>query len=256
MRQLRLKLQPCTLARNLPGNRIELIRLSLALIIVLFLFSSAATGKEFHPLKDIEKSAEEFLRQHLSSISSDGFDIRINPLDHRLKLKFCSAPLEAYLPAGAKLHGKTTVGIRCNGSKPWKVFVPVNLVVYENVLAAKRHILRGEVIKAADLIMTKNEITVTSRNNFHNFEKAAGLIAKRSIPAGKIITTNVVRAPRLVQRGQEVILLATTPQLEVRMKGKALSDGSKGDIIQVRNLKSKRIVEGVVTHLGIVKVRM
>jgi flagella basal body P-ring formation protein FlgA len=66
----------------------------------------------------------------------------------------------------------------------------------------------------------------------------------------------MVRAPRLVQAGQHVILLATTPQLQVRMKGKALADGTRGDIIKVRNLRSKRVVEGVVTHAGIVEVSM
>jgi len=66
----------------------------------------------------------------------------------------------------------------------------------------------------------------------------------------------MVQAPRLIKAGQEVILLATTPQLEVRMKGKALSDGSRGDIIQVRNVRSKRVIEGVVTDIGTVRVNM
>jgi flagella basal body P-ring formation protein FlgA len=106
------------------------------------------------------------------------------------------------------------------------------------------------------LVLVSKEIGPASQSYFRNSQQAIGFVAKRSIPAGRILTAHMVQAPRLVQAGQQVILLATTPQLEVRMKGKALSDGSEGDVIQVRNLRSRRVVEGVVTHAGVVRVNM
>jgi flagella basal body P-ring formation protein FlgA len=164
--------------------------------------------------------------------------------------------LDAFLPPGARLNGKTTVGVRCSGSQPWKIFVPSTLVLYENVLTVSRTIVRGETLGLADLTVVSKEVSAANQAYIHDLQQAVGLIAKRSIPAGKILTAHMVQAPRMVRAGQEVILLATTPQLEVRMKGKALADGSKGDIIRVRNLRSKRVVEGVVTHTGVVRVSM
>ena len=40
------------------------------------------------------------------------------------------------------------------------------------------------------------------------------------------------------------------------MSGMALSDGSLGQKVRVKNLSSKRIVEGVVDGPGVVKVTM
>jgi len=227
-----------------------------ALAILLFSFSANSSAGEFHAHQDIEKTAEAFLRQHLEQTHTDNFDIRISTLDQRLKLSQCDSPLDAYLPPGAKLYGKTTVGVRCSGGKPWKIFVPVTLALYEKVLAVSRTIVKGETLGPEDFTMVSKEVGPASQTYFRNSQQALGFIAKRSIPAGRILTAHMVQAPRLVQAGQEVILLATTPQLEVRMKGKALSDGSKGDLINVRNVRSKRVVQGIVIHAGVVRVNM
>ena len=227
-----------------------------ALVLVFGLCSANASAEAFHAHKDIENTAAKFINEHLEGTQADKFNIRINALDRRLKLSQCDTPLEAFLPPGARIYGKTTVGVRCTDAKPWKIFVPVTVAVYEKVLAATRTIVRGEVLGAADLTLVSKQVGPASQSHFRNAEQAIGFIAKRSIPAGKVLTAHMVQAPRLVQAGQEVILLATTPQLEVRMKGKALADGSRGDVIRVRNVRSKRVVEGVVTHAGVVRVNM
>ncbi|WP_455211016.1 flagellar basal body P-ring formation chaperone FlgA [Kaarinaea lacus] len=224
---------------------------------LLFALTTINTyAADFHAHKDIAKTATEFLHNHLAQTHSDEFEIRIGAMDRRLRLSQCDTPLEAYLPPGARLYGKTTVGVHCTGSKPWKIFVPATLALYEKVLAVSRTIVRGETLGPKDITLVNKEVGPASQSYFRVPEQAIGFIAKRSIPAGRILTAHMVQAPRLVQAGQEVILLATTPQLEVRMKGKALSDGSKGDIIQVRNVRSKRVIQGIVTHAGVVRVNM
>jgi flagella basal body P-ring formation protein FlgA len=227
-----------------------------AALLVFILFSTSALAEQFHAHEDIQKTAERFVNEHLKRIHTDKFDVRINTLDQRLKLSQCETPLEAFLPPGARLYGKTTVGVRCTDEKPWKIFVPATLALYEKVLATSRTIVRGEVLGPDDVKLVSKQVGPASQSHFRSAKQAIGFIAKRSIPAGKILTAHMVQAPRLVQAGQEVILLATTPQLEVRMKGKALSDGSEGDLIRVRNFRSKRVVEGIVTHTGVVRVNM
>lgn len=228
-------------------------------LVFLFLFLVTLTpvsAEEFHALQDIQATAKAYLTSQLEQTHPGKFKVRIGSLDSRLKLSQCDTPLEAFAPPGARLFGKTTVGVRCTGSQPWKIFVPSTLVLYEDVLAVSRTIVRGEALGSADLTVVRKEISGASQAYILNRQQAVGMIAKRSIPAGRVLTAHMVRAPRLVRAGQQVILLATTPQLEVRMKGKALADGSRGDVVKVRNLRSKRVVEGVVTHAGVVKVSM
>jgi flagella basal body P-ring formation protein FlgA len=225
-------------------------------VLLFAVIGTPASANEFHSHKDIQVTAESYLTSRLEQTHTGKFKVRIGSLDSRLKLSQCDMPLEAFSPPGARLYGKTTVGVRCTGSQPWKIFVPSTLVLYEDVLIVSRTIVRGEVLGPADLTVVRKQITGASQTYIRDMQQAVGMIAKRSIPNGKILTAHMVQAPRLVRAGQEVILLATTPQLEVRMKGKALADGSRGDVIHVRNLRSKRVVEGVVTHAGVVKVSM
>ena len=226
-----------------------------ALNIMVF-FSGYVHANDYQSHDDIAKTAETYLQQQLELSNAGNFEIHMSSMDQRLKLNHCDTPLEATLAPGAKLFGKTTVEVKCTSTKPWKIFVPANLVLYENVLAAARTIIRGEVLGADDLTVVNQKVNSSSKTYFRNAEQAIGFVAKRSIQAGKIITAYMLQAPRLVKRGQQVILLATTPLMEVRMKGQALSDGAKGDVIQVRNVSSKRVVEGVVTGTGVVRVNM
>ncbi|MGD8939185.1 MAG: flagellar basal body P-ring formation chaperone FlgA [Gammaproteobacteria bacterium] len=226
-----------------------------AALLVFIGFSTSALAEQFHAHEDIQKTAKNFVYEHLKR-THDKFEVHINALDQRLKLSRCETPLEAFFPPGARLYGKTTVGVRCTDEKPWKIFVPATLALYEKVLAASRTIVRGEVLGSDDLTLVSKPVGPASQSHFRSAKQAIGFIAKRSIPVGKILTAHMVQAPRLVQAGQEVILLATTPQLEVRMKGKALSDGSEGDLVRVRNVRSKRVVEGIVMQTGIVRVNM
>ena len=37
-------------------------------------------------------------------------------------------------------------------------------------------------------------------------------------------------------------------------QGQAMQDGSRGEIVQVKNIQSKKVIEAVVTHAGKVSV--
>jgi flagella basal body P-ring formation protein FlgA len=58
----------------------------------------------------------------------------------------------------------------------------------------------------------------------------------------------------IVRRGQEVTLLSSSGAVEVRANGRAMIDGAAGSRIQVQNLGSMRVVEGVVETADLVRV--
>jgi len=58
----------------------------------------------------------------------------------------------------------------------------------------------------------------------------------------------------IVRRGQEVTLLSAADTIEVRASGRAMSDGAAGSRIQVQNLGSQRVVEGVIESADLVRV--
>jgi len=61
-------------------------------------------------------------------------------------------------------------------------------------------------------------------------------------------------APKLVARGKLVTLLIETPFMNLSAQGKALQDGSAGDVVRVLNLQSDRVIEGIAESDGVVRV--
>ena len=60
--------------------------------------------------------------------------------------------------------------------------------------------------------------------------------------------------PDLVQRDQNVTLIYETAGLYLTVRGKAIEDGTEGDVVNVMNLQSKRTVSGTVTGRGQVSI--
>jgi flagella basal body P-ring formation protein FlgA len=65
-----------------------------------------------------------------------------------------------------------------------------------------------------------------------------------------------VESQKLVKRGQQVVLLAQTSSIIVKMSGKAMADGAAGEKIKVKNLSSDRVIEGIVTENGSVRTNV
>jgi flagella basal body P-ring formation protein FlgA len=74
--------------------------------------------------------------------------------------------------------------------------------------------------------------------------------------AGTPITHNLVDAERIVRRGQKVTLVVDDGGMEIRMAGRALSDGALDQRIRVENVSSRRVVEGVVRSAEVVEIRL
>jgi len=82
------------------------------------------------------------------------------------------------------------------------------------------------------------------------------MVLRRALQTGTVLTPQMVEPPRLVQRGQRVLLLAETGSVAVRVEAEAMGNGALGDRVRVRNLSSQNIVEGRVLSHGVVGVSM
>lgn len=183
-------------------------------------------------------------------------EIRVSRLDPRLKLAACQVPLSGFLPAGAKLIGNTTIGVRCNGGNPWTIYVPASVKAMRKVVIVTRPILRNSAISKDDIRLEERDVTGRSEDYIYNPEHVLGKLAKRDLSTSTALAAGMLNAPLLIRRGQQVIILAEGPGLEVRMAGTALMDGTHGQVIRVKNKLSKRTVEGRVILPGIIRVNM
>lgn len=207
-----------------------------------------------HPVEDIAAAAgAEALR--LASPAARGLKVEEARVDPRLRLARCSRPLAAKAAPGGRAGGRTTIEVSC-AAPAWRVFVPVTVAARLPVVVAARPLPVGRPLAAEDLALVERDVHALPRGYFTRPEDVIGLEVGRALGAGEALTPAVTRAGTVVRRGQEVILLARTDGIAVRMRGEALADGGLGQRVRVRNLSSAREVEGVVRSAGVVEVPM
>lgn len=225
--------------------------------VLIALLAAGHTGPtaaaQSHPLDDIRETARAYLAQEAAN-GENGLEVEVGRLDPRLRLNRCEAPLAAYLAPGARTSGHTSVGVRCEGATPWTLFVPAIVRHEYGVVVAARPIARGEIV-GADAITTATRLLPSPPAGLINDPASAvGRAAVREIAAGTLLSSNLIKSPQAIKRGQSVTLSLASGAVAVRVAGTALRDGTLGERIPVRNLNSKRVVEGVVLEAGIVEV--
>ncbi len=223
--------------------------------VMLSLAARTSLAREYQDPQSIKQTIREFVL-HQTAADSDNIEVSIGTIDPRLRLQRCDQSLEAYKAPGGHMLGNTSIGVSCNGISPWKLYVPVKISVYEKVLVAKRYLRRGSQISADDVALSRRDLSTLNRGYIIEPQQAVGLIPKQPILAEDVIRPSMIEAQKLVRRGENVIILAKNKGFEVRMKGKALGDGISGQIIQVQNLASQRVIQGEVISRGVVSVAM
>ncbi len=182
--------------------------------------------------------------------------VSTSPLDRRLRLPACDRPLQAYNSPNGLRPGRGVVGVRCEGSHPWKLYVGVQIATLQPVVVLARPVARNQLLQAADL---KTEWRDTSRLHRAYYTRddlpaLRGMKARRALPAGQVLNPTLLGLRQLVWRGARVEILARHGALQVRMAGKALQNGSRGQRIRVRNLSSGREISGEVIASGVIQV--
>lgn len=239
------------LARRARSRR----KLDASIAGVLLLVLSAATTKagDWHSTDDIGRVAEDFLTAKLGP-SSGNSSVKAGMLDRRLKLSVCEQPLEGFLRAGTTIGPKTIVGVRCDGARPWKVYVPVEVVVRRQVWVAREALPRGHLIAREDLVADVRDVSRMSSGYLSDPESLVGRRLRSSVLAGRVLTPNLLEANNIISRGQSVTLMVANGDLQIRMAGKALMDGALNERIRVENVNSGRVVEGIVRSVELVEV--
>jgi flagella basal body P-ring formation protein FlgA len=226
------------------------------IIVILFLIlssmSTAHASIQSH--KSLQMAVENFLE--IETRNSQDAEITVHQFDRRLRLHQCSTPLEAFWPLGNKRMGSTTVGIKCNGNKPWKIFVGAHIHIYKSVWVSNTGLNRNQVIDLASVSKEKRDITRLPGGYLLANTPIEGMQIKRNIPPNHVLTNTMLDSQKMVKRGGRITIISKAGGIEVRAVGIALSDGSKGERITVKNTSSKREIEAYVSGKDLVLVTL
>lgn len=226
---------------------------TVAATLALLIQSVFAAAHETQKHQSIRDAAERHALTEAENLPARPV-VTVGDLDSRLKLAACDQPLDTYDSPNGLNGGRGVVGVRCTGSKPWKIYVPVKIALMESVVVSRRPVVRGQALQADDVMLSEVDVSAVHKAYFTRIEDVVGLRSKRAIASGKTLHAGLLQRARWVKRGNQVEIVAMTDGLQVRMMGKALADGGRGDRIKVKNLSSGRVITGTVAGTGVVHV--
>lgn len=213
----------------------------------------SAQGPGVEPLASIRAAAHSYIKALLPK-TPGGSTVTVGALDSRLRLARCPQPLNTVLPVGMQLQARVTVGVSCPGPVHWTLYVPVTIESTINVLVLSRAVAREAHLTAADVTVETRKTAGPGTAYLGTAAELANRTVRRPLAAGTVLTADMFAPDLIIKRGQEVTLVSSGGSIEVRASGRAMSDGAAGSRIQVQNLSSLRVVEGVVQSADVVEV--
>ncbi len=183
-------------------------------------------------------------------------EISVPALDPKLRLRHCEQPLGFEPQRANPRSGRQLVKVRCDDAQPWAIFVPVKVQYWMQVVTTARPVARNSALQAADLRVEEVQLQQLRDDYLTRLDQAIGMVSRRSLPAGASLSQQLLQLPKLVKRGDSVVISASTGPVAARMPGIALADGRRNEQIPVRNEQSKRVIRARVTAPGQVSVAM
>lgn len=224
-------------------------KLHLTLLALLYLVSPSASATTPQNHVEIRDTVFAFVRTQTQGLPGK-VSIQVEELDKRIILPACTS-LEAFLPAGARLNGNSSVGVRCNAKKGWSVFVPVTVRISVSLLTASNTLQQGQIVRAEDLAGLSSE--TLQADALTDPARAIGKVMKFGIGKGQLLRQNMLRDPYTVTQGQTVQLLVEGQGFSIRSEGQALISAAEGQTASVRTTSGQKVT-GVVKN-GIIEIR-
>ena len=211
---------------------------------------NAPTGQEDG--ETIRQAALAFLQQQTVGLPGK-IRITVRPTFPR-GLAACTT-LEPFMPTGARLWGRTTVGVRCAGAKPWTLYLQAQISIESTYYLAARQIEPGSVVTAEDLLARDGDLSNLPRAIITDPSQAVGSTALSRISAGMPLRQDLLKSASAVTIGQTVRVIAQGQGFSISSEGSVMNNASPGQQVRVK-MAGGQIISGIVKDGATVQVQM
>ncbi len=120
-------------------------------------------------------------------------------------------------------------------------------VAIQRMPVPRQRIAAGREIEKGDIEWIAVEQSRVAGDMIDQLDDMVGMAAKRDLAPGQPIRARDVVRSVLVPKGAMVTLVYKTPLMTLTAVGRAIDAGSRGDVVAVMNLQSKKTVFATVT---------
>ncbi len=145
------------------------------------------------------------------------------------------------------------VRVTCKGRKSWTIFVKTNadkirekrfkLSNHTQIIVLNKSIEKGNYISTDDLIYVNS-----SKNNvfFTKKEELIGRKVKQNLRVGQLIQPRHLFEKYSVNEGDPIVIELKFKNTIISTRGFAMKSGNIGDLIEVKNERSGKVIKGIL----------
>jgi flagella basal body P-ring formation protein FlgA len=159
-------------------------------------------------------------------------------------------------PRNTELAGTVplTVVFKVDDDAEKRVWVTVSLERLRKVVVARRPLGRFKPIEDEDLEVKAVDAAGLPADCVTNPEMVIGKRTRRPVDSGAVLRHELVELPPLVKNGDRVRIIAETAGLRISALGQVKQKGCQGELIQVMNLDSNKVIHARVVDSQTVRI--
>jgi flagella basal body P-ring formation protein FlgA len=138
------------------------------------------------------------------------------------------------------------VAAEVNGKEVARLWIKAEIRVFDDVLVTSYPLAHHEIVSADKVRLERRDISSVAARPFSRMDEVAGLEAARALEVNEVLTQKSLNRPTLMRRGSAIVLVYESGSLRVETPGVAEEGGKVGDLIQVKNPDSGKLLRGLV----------
>lgn len=186
-------------------------------------------------------------------IPSEGkLEISVPAIDPRIHIKPCLSKLNANIPEN---HNGRNVNVKivCDDPTPWQLYIPVKVNTTIPVLVSTKVLAKGSIIDKTNTEVAYRTTYSLRGENVDNVDSVSGGRLMRRVSKGTVVSPRNIC---LVCKGESVTIVATSNDFTIKTAGLALSNGSHGEQVRIKNNRSGRIINARVESINKVVINL
>ncbi len=235
------------LCRNFLPHRLG----ALFAVFAAFLIFPALLALPANADERIEAVVTQYLKAQTQGFPGEA-SFALGKIEGASRIGPCDA-MEPFLPKGARLWGKATVGVRCLSPSNWTVYVPARITVRGRYIVAARPLSAGRALESGDFLEREGNLTALPRNVLTDASQAIGKSLKNAVAEGQPLRVDLLTTPHVVRQGHKVRLVAKGDGFSIRSEGRALNNAGEGELVRVQAANGQ-IVSGRALADGMVEI--
>jgi flagella basal body P-ring formation protein FlgA len=138
------------------------------------------------------------------------------------------------------------IAMEGNAREQARLWVKADVRVFEEVVVSSQPMVFNEIVTGKNVRLERRDVSGLHARPFYRLDDVIGQQVSRAISVNETLTQRNLDPPTVMRRGNAVMLVYETGALRVETPGIAEENGRAGELIQVKNPSSGKVLRGKV----------